>query len=120
MSGHQPIDQQRDPVLGHLLREYLDPPDPLAFRWRVMRAVRQDQSSSSWDILSQWLRPGLAAAALLLVGMIFWFSRVSAPLDTLSLDEALRPSSEVAGLLSGPQPSSPDAMLAIVLGDPGQ
>jgi hypothetical protein len=68
MSDLSPFDHRPDAELSEWLREALSAPDDPAFVARVMaRVPSQITRESSWDILGEWSRPGLAAAAVLVM-----------------------------------------------------
>jgi hypothetical protein len=65
MTESDPLALRPDPALGHLLREGLAGTTPdAALAARVRGALASHPRDSSWDVLSAWMRPGLAAAAL--------------------------------------------------------
>jgi hypothetical protein len=108
---HNPFEHDRDPTLGDLLRQSLEPQDHDGFVRAVMRRVRA--GDTSWEVLSRWARPGLAAAAAFLLGVTFWFAlnqRGEAP----SLADAMRPGDAPAGLFSARQLDN-DGVLQVVL-----
>ena len=115
MTGPHPDELQPDPQLGHLLREHLEAPHPGAFVARVRARLARQQPASAWDILGAWLRPGLLAAAVMLLAVGFLLGRLlPAAGGTSTLEEALRPAGGVAQLI-GSTPPSPDRVLAVVL-----
>jgi hypothetical protein len=61
MSGN-PFDTGRDEPLGRLLRQHLEADDEAGFVARVRRALPAPRTS--WDVLAEWSRPGIAAALL--------------------------------------------------------
>jgi len=83
MSESSPFDHRPDSELGDWLRETLSAPDDAAFVARVMERVpARIVREAWWDILGEWARPGLAAAALLVMlagfGLGRWFTALPA------------------------------------------
>ena len=80
MNDFMPFDHQPDPVLGEALRELLSEggsggtQDDAAFASRVLAQVGAGPAESWWDVLSEWARPGLAAAVLLLLATGVWLA----------------------------------------------
>jgi hypothetical protein len=103
MSGN-PFDQERDPVLGALLREHLDPGHSAAFRTRVLARLPAP-AGSLWDVLAGWARPGIAAGLLLAALAGYWAVR--------NVEEA---PTAAADVLQADQPIDRDALMAVVLG----
>lgn len=83
MSDNSPFDHHPDPELGEWLRGALSVPDNPAFVARVMAQVPARMVRETWwDILGEWARPGLAAAAVLVMLAGFWLGRiVTSPQD---------------------------------------
>lgn len=113
-----PFDAQPDRRLGDLLRTHLEARDHAAFVARVCGVVAVAGAGSSWDVLADWVRPGLAAAAGLILAIGLWMG-LGASLDTepLTLADAVQAVGVPAPLLAGAQGASNDAMLAAVVGD---
>ena len=61
-------------MLGKALRELLSPADHQAFVSQVVASARREfelaASTSLWDVLGAWMRPGLAAAAVLVLATL--------------------------------------------------
>lgn len=72
MTSRNDFDAERDPMLGAQLRALLDAGDPAPFRAAVLGRLDQ-RDASSWDVLADWARPGIAAAILLatLAGAVY-------------------------------------------------
>jgi hypothetical protein len=68
----------RDEALGAALRAALDDGGDAAFAARVREAIGREPRAGTWDVLALWWRPGLAAAAALLIGLLATW-RVAAP-----------------------------------------
>ena len=78
MSDLSPFDHRPDAELSGWLRETLSAPDDPAFVARVMaRVPARIAREAWWDILDEWARPGIAAAAVLLLGAGFWLGRIT-------------------------------------------
>ena len=103
MSDLSPFDHRPDAELGGWLRETLSGPDDGAFAERVLARVPAQMVRESWyDILGEWARPGLAAAAVLVMLAGFGLGRyLAAP---QSADEA------ATGIASAPA-FDPDTLL---------
>jgi hypothetical protein len=106
-----PFGHERDTQLGELLRAHLEPGDQGGFVRAVMVQVRS--ADSSWEVLSRWARPGIAAAAAFLLGVSMWFA-LNQPVDDPTLADAMRPSDAPASLLSADQPDN-ELVLQVVL-----
>jgi hypothetical protein len=109
MSGHDPFDATRDVALGRLLREHLSAGDDARFVAR-MRAALAGERDSSWEVLSRWARPGLVAAASVVIGLGIWLStqRVT---DVPTLADAIQPSGAPTRVLAGAQDTRSDVVL---------
>lgn len=69
------FDHRPDPVLGEALRDALSAGDDAEFARRVMARVPQVIAAESWwDVLGGWARPGVAAAAAVLVAVALWMA----------------------------------------------
>ena len=64
------IGPERDPELGALLRAALDDGGDAAFAARVRAAIGRERRDGTWDVLARWLRPGLAAAAAIVLAVL--------------------------------------------------
>jgi len=71
---HDPFDHQRDAELGAILRTHLDAGDHPAFTARVRRALAARGNVGPFEVLSGWLRPGIAAAALIAFLAGWWIT----------------------------------------------
>jgi hypothetical protein len=69
MSTHH-IGPERDAELGAVLRAALDDGDDAAFTARVRATIATTPRGGTWEVLARWLRPGAAAAAALLLGLL--------------------------------------------------
>jgi len=74
MTDMSPFDHRPDPELGAWLRETLTVPEDPAFVARVM--ARIPVRTVWWEVLGEWARPGLAAAAILVMLGGFWLGRI--------------------------------------------
>ena len=112
-----PFDAQPDRRLGHLLRSHLEAPDHAAFVARVRGAVAVSGVGTSWDVLADWVRPGLAAAAGLILALGLWMGLSDAfDAEPLTLVDAVQAVGVPAPLLAGAQGASNDAVLAAIVG----
>jgi hypothetical protein len=75
MTQVNPFDPERDPALGALLREALHAGDEGSFIGRVRASVALARQERTLDVLSRWMRPSIAAAAVLLVSGLLWWSQ---------------------------------------------
>jgi hypothetical protein len=114
---HRPL---RD--LGAALREFLQPLDNQDFVDRVMAVARVGDRSlfrgDGWEVLSGWARPGLAAAAAIIVlAMAVSLSMgTRGPAYVVTIDDALQaPTAATAPslLVASPNPPDVDIVLAV-------
>lgn len=109
-----PFDAGRDEELGALLRRHLDPGGHEAWTSALLARIGSGQAESSWAILAHWLRPGIAAAAVLLAILVAWLL-VSQPVTTQpGLAEAVRPGDAPAQLFTTARPDQ-ELILGLVL-----
>jgi hypothetical protein len=101
----------RDEKLGDLLRQHLEPSDHPGFVRRVM--VGLHATDNSWDVLSRWARPGIAAALAFIMGAATWFILQSSA-EPQSLAEAVLPGDAPAPLFTATQPDN-ELVLEVVL-----
>ncbi|MBW8772950.1 MAG: hypothetical protein JF590_06650 [Gemmatimonadetes bacterium] len=80
---HDPFDHERDAELGALLRTHLDAGDHAAFVRRVRAALAAEGSAGPIDILGAWLRPGIAAAAIIAI-LAGWYITAGARTEVAS------------------------------------
>ena len=111
MTGNS-FDHQRDIQLGAILREHLDAGDHPGFVRQVLAGIHS--TDNSWDVLSRWARPGIAAAIAFLMGVSVWFALKGTPTPDATLADAIRPANAPANLLSSAQPDD-DLVLQVVL-----
>lgn len=62
-----PFGHERDADLGALLRAHLEGDQHAAFVARVRDGLRAELTAGPFDILGAWMRPGIAAAAIVAV-----------------------------------------------------
>ena len=114
---HKPL---RD--LGAALREVLQPVDNQEFVDRVMAAARVGDRSlfrgDGWEVLSAWARPGLAAAAAVVVLAVAISLTIggSSAVEEVTIDDALQttaPQSATSLLVAAPNPPDVDIVLAL-------
>ncbi|HEV8123275.1 MAG TPA: hypothetical protein VGP80_03455 [Gemmatimonadales bacterium] len=102
---------ERDRKLGDLLRQYLEPSDHPGFVRRVM--VGLHATDNSWDVLSRWARPGIAAALAFILGAATWVILQTAA-EPQSLSDAMLPGDAPAPLFSATRPDN-ELVLEVVL-----
>jgi hypothetical protein len=122
-----PFDHRPDRELGKALRSVLSGADEAAFVQRVLDRVAQVQTGGSlgpvwWEVLDDWARPGLAAAALgLVAGVMFWIGGLTLGGETAAVLgdplQAVGDSGVPAALLATAQPPSLNEVLALGLGN---
>jgi len=103
--GAYDIGPERDDVVARHLRTHLDAgarDDVLLAR--IRSAVQQRLPETGLDVLAQWLRPGLAAAALLVLGTALWLTL--GPVEA----GAMAPADEMAIAEMSAEPSAADAL----------
>lgn len=111
-----PFGAERDDTLGRMLREYYTADGHEAFVASVL-ALTREVPASAFEVLSGWIRPWVAVAALLTLAALGWsLSRTSAA-DVVRLDEAVRPGDAPASLFASESPDR-DGVLAVALGEP--
>ena len=72
MNPDLPDQPAPDQALGRLLRESLEAEGAGAFVARVRQAIRLERRDSAIEVLARWTRPGVAAAALVAMGVGLW------------------------------------------------
>src|SRR5262245_48397748 len=110
------FDHRPDSVLGEALRDALTSPDDAAFARRVLdRAPQVLAGESWWEVLAGWARPGVAAAAAVLIGVTVWMA--DQPPETLIVDEPVAVAETLsAGTLLASQ-VMPEFQVEMVLGE---
>ena len=114
------FDHRPDPVIGRLLREHLSAADDAAFVARVRQALRaggrpQRPSSGEWDLLAGWFKPGIAAAAAVLVAALVGVGVGDGGSMPASLAETLGPAEAPAELLAADAQPDPQVLLSPLL-----
>ena len=102
---------ERDQKLGDLLRRHLEPADHAGFVRRVM--VGLHATDNSWDVLSRWARPGIAAAIAFILGAATWVMLQTGN-EAPSLVEAVVPGDAPTSLFSATRPDN-ELVLEVVL-----
>ncbi|MEO8226526.1 MAG: hypothetical protein ABI637_03795 [Gemmatimonadota bacterium] len=115
MTPHEPFEARPDAVLGRLIREHLESGDDGAFVARVRAAVSAAERDTSWDVLARWVRPGLAAASLV-IGLGLWLA-LGGNTDRVTLAEAISPASAPTQLFGGAQTGSEVVIAALMGGE---
>lgn len=124
-----PFDHRPDRELGKALRVVLSGQNEAAFVRRVMARVAELQDGGPiglgwWEVLGEWARPGLAAAALgLIAGAMIWIASLGAGDQTVTvLGDPLQSVGDTgmpAALLATAQPPNLDNILGMGL-EPGR
>ena len=123
MTVHDSFDHRPDPVIGRLLRDHLGVDDHEAFVARMEDVVRQRRRSrqplppAEWELLARWFRPGIAAAAAILVGALVGAGLGERGASTVSLAQTLGPAEAPAELLAAETPD-PQVLLSRLLETP--
>ena len=107
MTESHDLNPEPDRELGGLLREHLSGDDTARFVARVLEHLPLGGTTSAWEILAGWARPGLAAALLLATLTGFWMVTRQ---DARGTEEVLA----VEGL-DGGHAAGGDGLLAAVL-----
>lgn len=120
MTAYDSFDHRPDPTIGQLLRDHLSGEDNAAFVARVRLAARSTKwrdgaARGEWDLLAGWFRPGIAAAAAVLVGALLGVGAGDSSSSTLSLAEALGPVEAPAELLAADTQPDPQMLLSPLL-----
>jgi hypothetical protein len=116
------FDHRPDPAIGRLLREHLAPQDDAEFVTRMQAAARRAglggraawpwRGLARWDVPDRWFRPGIAAAAAILVGALIGVGIVERGSRQVWLAESLRPAEAPAELFAAEQ-KRPDPQLLL-------
>lgn len=69
-----PFGLERDAELGALLRTHLEGERHAEFVAQVRGTVRADRAAGPFEILGAWMRPGIAAAALIALAAGWWLT----------------------------------------------
>ena len=120
MMVHDSFDHRPDPVIGRLLREHLRAGDEAAFVARMRQALRAgDQprgpSNGEVDLLAGWFKPGIAAAAAVLVAALVGAGVGDAVSTPASLAETLGPPEAPTELLATDAQPDPQVLLSPLL-----
>lgn len=109
-----PFDHGRDERLGALLRRHLDAGDPEPLVARALALI--GAGDSSWDVLSRWWRPRIAAAAMMVLGLGLWFLLQRQPLVQAVIEDAIRPGDAPAELFDTVRPDAEVILTAVLEG----
>jgi hypothetical protein len=116
---HDSFDHRPDPTIGQLLREHLSAGDDAAFVARVRHAAHRarpgGRPAGEWDLLAGWFRPGIAAAAAVLVAALVGVRMGDGGSSSVSLAEALGPVEAPAELLAANGQPDPQVLLSPLL-----
>ncbi len=126
MKDFDSFDHRQDPVIGRLLREHLLPQDDAEFLTRMQAAARHAglgrRSVWPWrgwdDVPDGWFRPGIAAAAAILIGAVVGARIVEGGSRQVWLAESLRPAEAPAELFAADQRPDPQLLLTHLLEAP--
>lgn len=69
-----PFDHSRDEVLGARLRAHLEPAGHAAFVAQVRARMNGQSAAGPFETLGAWMRPGIAAAALVAAAAGWWLT----------------------------------------------
>lgn len=124
MNKTSPFDHRQDRELGDALRSALTGSDEEAFVRRVVTAasavdLRHVDGGDWLEILNDWARPGLvAAAAGMIAAAVLWWSGAQAPTDTTAaLADPLQASVEIPAAFLASQEPDLNEVLALELGN---
>ena len=121
MKDFDSFDHRPDPALGRLLREHLVPGDHGEFVARMRAAARRDglgrraARPAALDLPDGWFRPGIAAAAAVLVGALVGVGVVGGGSQQTWLADALRPAEAPAELFAADAHFDPQLLLTPLL-----
>jgi len=125
MKDFDSFDHRPDPALGRLLREHLVPADHEEFVARMRAAARSEglgrRAARPWlgpaalDLPDGWFRPGIAAAAAVLVGALVGVGVVDGGSKQTWLADALRPAEAPAELFAAGAHFDPQLLLTPLL-----
>ena len=125
MKDFDSFDHRPDPALGRLLREHLVPGDHEEFVTRMQAAARHEglgrRAARPWldpaalDVPDGWFRPGIAAAAAVLVGALVGVGVVNGGSKQTWLADALRPAEAPAELFAAGAHFEPQLLLTPLL-----
>lgn len=116
-----PFDHRPDAELGEALREALTQRDEALFVRRVLAArdaMFGEVDLPWWSVLTAWARPGLVAAAGLLLAALWFGTRQAESNGGLPLADPLTAGLEqlsVPALFAGPDRPNVDLVLAVAL-----
>jgi hypothetical protein len=116
MTKQTPFDHRHDPVMGDALRAALSSDDDDVFVRQVL--ARVGEPVLWWEVLSGWLRPGLAAALLLTALGGYWLGQAVREVEQppIALEEGLTAdvgNGTMAALISPGGPPDVDVLFAV-------
>jgi hypothetical protein len=119
MKPTSPFDHRPDRQLGSALRKALTPAHHREFVEQVVARARRQlmdaRSTSPWEVLGSWSRPGLAAAVAMTV-LAMWgvFGQARAEDTEPTMDDFIVQTNgvtEETSFLLSPEPPDPDIVL---------
>jgi hypothetical protein len=125
MKDFDSFDHRPDPALGRLLREHMVQGDDHEFVVRMQAAARQAglgrratrpwRTRTDWSVPDGWFRPGIAAAAAVLLCALVGAQVVEHRSAPASLAEALRPAEAPSELFAADAQLDPQLLLSPLL-----
>ncbi len=98
MADQHDIGDGRDRVVARALQHQLDErADDVRLLARIRELVRITRPETGFDVLAGWARPGLAAAAAVILCTLFWHTFLDRPAP---IEAALSPMPSAESLLS--------------------
>ena len=121
MKDFDSFDHRPDPTIGRLLREHLSAEDPEAFVARLRAAAREGGLSgpgrprrplAEWTVPDGWFRPGIAAAAAVLLGALLGAQVVERRSGHVSFAEVVQPAGAPAELFAADGGLDPQLLIS--------
>lgn len=117
-----PFDHRQDRELGDALRTALSGHGEAAFVQSVVAraALPQDRAREDgdwWEFLSEWARPGLAAAGFAAAMAVVWIATGNSSDSVALLEDPLQASAEIPAAFLAAQPPNLNEVLALELGN---
>jgi hypothetical protein len=118
------FDHRPDPTIGRLLREHLLQHDADEFAARMLAAAREAglgrsagrrRGLTDWSVPDGWFRPGIAAAAAVLVGALVGAQVVEHRGGATSFADAVRPAEAPSELFAAEGGVDPQLLISPLL-----